>query len=978
MSHQHISWIDRLFNTQSPGGAQKGTAFMDGETEGNLQSGDVFTALVDHPWDVISARFDKAHIQTPSHIINSTSGPALSPPERGLSTISRATSIARASQFIDREAVQKTHDRKESFQTVRNATSSPWIQESRHPTDSDPDGSEESDSMNSTPNDDNDSSLPCTPEPSAASPITTPRLTPLTSPRLTPLAGTPVSTPEEDLPHLPDPSPLVPSSGSLTFHTPLSQEQSPLYHVDKAYVAPQPQREKDCEGLDPPNESEAPGRRLTYDVAAFAAALSAEMDVNEALCIVNRSHSCPDNKKEGSYPGVGGMGGVMYHGNSMAAISQSRYVGNIAIVPRNSSFGPGTLGGTDYHAMLDGGQSSEEYSYTSETSDRELTFQRLKSADQMPSSLFPVARHEYTHPPTIDMTGSEAYGWQPGFYTYQDSTDVYSSTTISASHSAYLGMISQSSGSALGLYGQYYSDTDTETGTNSRPALVAMRCLDTVYPFTFSLNTPTPRKANAHRILSPVASVGDIDIDVTEEGTVAPPRLPLGSLKHISMASLVPVRYVVCASLYRPSLHRCLTHRTKSTPGGPGGSINTDGLRLGDHAAPGAPSPPRGCDSEGEGGSGQRDCPSPRTALGSGADGDTPVRHDPETTTTEPTKARRRRRRRKDGQTRELSVIPGPQGSVSKEAGDVAQSVASVDAVLLADLRALHALAPEGSPLHRMGEQFRMTVDGGDVHSHRPKGSVSSARNLFLAIWQIVQLVYNKEFRSNLFVSFGNMNKMERHHSLVVVLGVAQVAVTCVAMHFLGVYLASIRADPVFAPIFDHPVLVQALVAVPGCILILVIEIGKLGTYVSWLMALPHHLITVVSGLFILVIGKVVAHGYDNGMTHDDMAVFMELAWGSGLLQLLENSVSLFGLPSYIAMHNFILATACYLPPAVYMVVVAKEGGFMLVATFLVLIFSLLLSGKQCVTLFLATKFAVETIAANVLVSRVASGRFFN
>ncbi|GIQ79427.1 hypothetical protein KIPB_000072 [Kipferlia bialata] len=154
-------------------------------------------------------------------------------------------------------------------------------------------------------------------------------------------------------------------------------------------------------------------------------------------------------------------------------------------------------------------------------------------------------------------------------------------------------------------------------------------------------------------------------------------------------------------------------------------------------------------------------------------------------------------------------------------------------------------------------------------------------------------------------------------------------------------------------------------------------ELSMYKTFSPLLTSVPQHMMTLCSVVFLHFISSILAEGYSHGLNHADLGFFLELLWFSGILQVLETSISLFGLPSYASMHSLICAAVLYLPTWIRLILVANEGGFLYMAQFLTLILSILLAGKQVVTLCLATKFAVETIAASVLVSRVASGRFF-
>ncbi|GIQ86376.1 hypothetical protein KIPB_008222, partial [Kipferlia bialata] len=392
--------------------------------------------------------------------------------------------------------------------------------------------------------------------------------------------------------------------------------------------------------------------------------------------------------------------------------------------------------------------------------------------------------------------------------------------------------------------------------------------------------------------------------------------------------------------------------------------------------------------------------------------------------------------------------MPSPQGPSSQ----APPSIEDVDRYLLRDLESLNDMVPRGSPLHTLADQYRITVDkqceGGRGCHTTAQGSAKGEVPLYTmvrAIGQIFKLLYNPDFRGNLFVALSSMCKLQTHFRLVLFLTIVQFIMMGFGLRWEISFVLYARASSGYSFMREHPLLVGAdLVLMSVCTLLFIyrfvgfLKIHSMCLNASYsmlqrtfaagaprdaegegeglgpsandsgvsdtighidhksgldrvfkdmrvfstkgplLMALPYTLITVVYGCFFCVYGRLTSLGFQAGYTVEYLHHFIEVSWLSAFILLLEQAISLFALPSHVALHSLFFSTVCFLFPAFYVALVSHQYGYLFVGTLYALVFSLLNSGKQVVHLFLGTRFAIETIAANVLVSRVASGRFFS
>ncbi|GIQ85631.1 hypothetical protein KIPB_007333, partial [Kipferlia bialata] len=295
-------------------------------------------------------------------------------------------------------------------------------------------------------------------------------------------------------------------------------------------------------------------------------------------------------------------------------------------------------------------------------------------------------------------------------------------------------------------------------------------------------------------------------------------------------------------------------------------------------------------------------------------------------------------------------------------------------------------------------------------------GKLGQVWLLVKAMWQVIRLIYNTEFRANVFVAFSNMNKLEKHYRKVIGLGLLQIVV--MVLGCMSVW----EAKSVVQDIVSPGDAAETHTLLTGCWVLSLVILGSMmyrlvgyliafrkglrATYTmlkrvlpsldgrtnkdpfgdirmfNWhgpaLKALPQHLITCLLCVLMCINGHMMNKAQEQGWTFTDIQEMLLITWGCVFLLAVEGTITMFSLPSYMSVHAVLFSILMSLPAMGFLIQSFREATFVFMALWMVQLYSILQSIVQVVTLFVGTRFAVETIAARVLVSRVASGRFFN
>ncbi|GIQ84921.1 hypothetical protein KIPB_006505 [Kipferlia bialata] len=294
---------------------------------------------------------------------------------------------------------------------------------------------------------------------------------------------------------------------------------------------------------------------------------------------------------------------------------------------------------------------------------------------------------------------------------------------------------------------------------------------------------------------------------------------------------------------------------------------------------------------------------------------------------------------------------------------------------------------------------------------------VGSLVLLVRAALQIIKLCWDKKFRANIFVAFASLRKLEAYYPWVVSLGISQLLFCGVVAYLVMNYFRYMDPSPLrdicWGMTVQHNGIrycMTALLVVMAYRLVAYLYSFHRGIRATFrtltrallpgygsvadgdltkdlrvfrylfpiLKALPQHATLLLLGVCLYFLGDIIQAAFAANIEPEELSALLYLVWAIVYMCLIEGVVTVFSLPGYMAVHNLVFAGLVFGPSSMNLILSSRESSFVFVSCLFVLLLSILAGVKQVVSLFVGTRLATEAIASKVLVSRVASGRFFN
>ncbi|GIQ84846.1 hypothetical protein KIPB_006419, partial [Kipferlia bialata] len=155
-------------------------------------------------------------------------------------------------------------------------------------------------------------------------------------------------------------------------------------------------------------------------------------------------------------------------------------------------------------------------------------------------------------------------------------------------------------------------------------------------------------------------------------------------------------------------------------------------------------------------------------------------------------------------------------------------------------------------------------------------------------------------------------------------------------------------------------------------------DLGHRTGLLTSLCSLMQKSIIIVTSLIMVCHITILRMGLNRGFEVWQYHHLMDGSWVIVVCMCIEAFVSLFSLPAHRAIRVLGLQMILFIPSSVVMMSVSQGSSFMFMPSLMYLLYSILHTVQEVVSLVVSTSFTVSTIAGHVLVSRVASGRFFN
>ncbi|GIQ83163.1 hypothetical protein KIPB_004438 [Kipferlia bialata] len=359
----------------------------------------------------------------------------------------------------------------------------------------------------------------------------------------------------------------------------------------------------------------------------------------------------------------------------------------------------------------------------------------------------------------------------------------------------------------------------------------------------------------------------------------------------------------------------------------------------------------------------------------------------------------------------------------------VSERVARVDRTLVEALERLSSCIPEDSPLYRLADGLRGVTSALEAKPRHVRGPSLPQREggpesptvqrpaaaapspdrmsktdtlmlLLKAIPQISRLCFTADYARNPLLSIFSMHKTESQKGV----GLFFLCLQAFMCSFFA-YDISNRVDFARYPFLEsvrwnfiglkHSARLVAVVSVlrigthlltygagihSCCASILRSVVPSLRSYLNGRVVNGCCQLVVVLGLagVVYTAAYILAHVELDPSTEVIHTMLDALMSVCPFLITLEAYITLFALPATVALPVLLFSVCYYLPASAVLYTVSIESSLLFGACNLVVLFASLQAITQVVSFFLNIRFIVETVAAKVLVSRVASGAYFN